>query len=687
MAVERVKEFTIDLGAIINARLESFSVSRKRIQATREAEFQRRIVDNDLSFQEQVDYYTELLKEERAKTYPDVNYINELETTISSTKKLVRARKFRDRYFGVLGDIVAGRKSLEDHITFLKDQLEEEWDREIKDEIQESLLKLEQQKRDTDRSIINSQISFYAKDKTLSSINSAMELTKSQLNTAIRERNNELINAYELKLRSLDKAKIEIDIEDKANFLIKSLISTDRPNNSLFKLDAFSDAQSRGNTTMPITMNTTRYNSEADYWGTTLGNYISGDFAKEFIGEEISKMKITYGMTGQLPDVNLRGIVNEVRSLRNKQELAPYAQVITAITQDVFAEALRFKAAEITSRYALDSEVSTTKDYAAGIKELEDLQTIFGADYSLIPEIQAVRTKLDEKNAEILRVGKSMIAAGYTLEEAKAGIKEIEREELKTKPPFQILEETIAKAKKEVPPEEKPPVVEKPPVTEKPPVEEKPPIEEKPPVTPTLTTYKIESGDNLTKIAKQFGTTVDAIMAANVGNPAIKSRNLIIAGKNINIPTIPASPEVEKPKIKISPETGEVITPLTPPPPSEEVFPLTIEPPYIAPKEKGKISPEGQYIPPGSYYDQTTKTIKKYPEGSISPAPPKSTPTSTVSPKIVTVGAGETLWGIAQRELGAGARWKELKTPGGKTFTEAEARRLKIGQQLIIPPK
>jgi len=611
-----------------------------------------------------------------------------LETTISSTKKLVRARKFRDRYFGVLGDIVAGRKSLEDHITFLKDQLEEEWDREIKDEIQESLLKLEQQKRDTDRGIIDSQISFYAKDKTLSSINSAMELTKSQLNTAIRERNNELINAYELKLRSLDKAKIEIDIEDKANFLIKSLISTDRPNNSLFKLDAFSDAQSRGNTTMPITMNTTRYNSEADYWGTTLGNYISGDFAKEFIGEEISKMKITYGMTGQLPDVNLRGIVNEVRSLRNKQELAPYAQVITAIAQDVFAEALRFKAAEITSRYALDSEVSTTKDYAAGIKELEDLQTIFGADYSLIPEIQAVRTKLDEKNAEILRVGKSMIAAGYTLEEAKAGIKEIEREELKTKPPFQILEETIAKAKKEVSPEKEPPVIEKPPVTEKPPVEEKPPVTE----VPKEATYTVKRGDTLSTIATRYGISWQTIWKAN---PQIKDPNLIYPGQVLTIPGVKIEekppvippPVEEEPKIKISPVTGEVI--LSTPKKGVEI-PEYYKPPagaIFTPKEKGKISPEGQYIPPGSYYDQTTKTIKKYPEGSISPAPPKSTPTSTVSPKIVTVGAGETLWGIAQRELGAGARWKELKTPGGKTFTEAEARRLKIGQQLIIPPK
>ena len=56
-----------------------------------------------------------------------------------------------------------------------------------------------------------------------------------------------------------------------------------------------------------------------------------------------------------------------------------------------------------------------------------------------------------------------------------------------------------------------------------------------------------------------------------------------------------------------------------------------------------------------------------------------------VTPKVVTVEPGEKLWNIAERELGSGARWKELKTPEGKTFTEAGARRLQIGQKLVIP--
>lgn len=46
--------------------------------------------------------------------------------------------------------------------------------------------------------------------------------------------------------------------------------------------------------------------------------------------------------------------------------------------------------------------------------------------------------------------------------------------------------------------------------------------------------YKIKKGDNLTKIAKENGTTVQALLKAN---PNIKNPNLIYAGESIRIPT------------------------------------------------------------------------------------------------------------------------------------------------------
>jgi LysM repeat protein len=53
--------------------------------------------------------------------------------------------------------------------------------------------------------------------------------------------------------------------------------------------------------------------------------------------------------------------------------------------------------------------------------------------------------------------------------------------------------------------------------------------------SPSLTTYKIQSGDNLTTLAKRYKTTVDYLMHIN---PKISNPNKIYIGQVINIPKI-----------------------------------------------------------------------------------------------------------------------------------------------------
>jgi surface antigen len=49
------------------------------------------------------------------------------------------------------------------------------------------------------------------------------------------------------------------------------------------------------------------------------------------------------------------------------------------------------------------------------------------------------------------------------------------------------------------------------------------------------------------------------------------------------------------------------------------------------------------------------------------------------------VKSGDTLWGIAQRYLGNGNRWREIRKANGSIFTDAEARRLQVGQAVYLP--
>ena len=69
------------------------------------------------------------------------------------------------------------------------------------------------------------------------------------------------------------------------------------------------------------------------------------------------------------------------------------------------------------------------------------------------------------------------------------------------------------------------------------------------PAVPTPQVYVVKGGDNMTKIAKNFGLTVDQVMTAN---PAIKDPNKIAIGDEIIIPA-PPSDVVTDPSAEPSP--------------------------------------------------------------------------------------------------------------------------------------
>lgn len=76
-----------------------------------------------------------------------------------------------------------------------------------------------------------------------------------------------------------------------------------------------------------------------------------------------------------------------------------------------------------------------------------------------------------------------------------------------------------------------------------------------------MATITIQKGQTLSGIAKQNGTTVDAILKAN---PSIKNPNLIYAGSSLNLPGAPTSPVVApKASVPTPPAPGTPSSPVT----------------------------------------------------------------------------------------------------------------------------
>ncbi|GAF80218.1 unnamed protein product, partial [marine sediment metagenome] len=355
-AVERIKEFHIDLGDLVKTRLDGFVNSRARVHALEETNFQRSVIDNDFTYQEQLDYRKAQLVSEKGKIYPDTDFIDELKTSVSSLRKMVRHRKFRDEYFTFLTDLASGRKAIEDHISYLQDSLADDTlSREIKDELQDEHIKAMESKRTRDRQIIDSQVAFYEEDKTAQSIDKAINLVKGQLAKPDIQKDEVLSASYEMQLNALGKEKMEIGVEDKMTWMAVQLVSQDRKNPSLWKLETFGGFIDNGGVDMPVNIGGVRYASEQEYWQVTMNNYVLNTFASEYVQETKGAATLIWNKMGLLPDTYVKNLLATNQVIKSQPELQEYQQVISFAVQDAIASVLTFKARDLTAKYYLNT--------------------------------------------------------------------------------------------------------------------------------------------------------------------------------------------------------------------------------------------------------------------------------------------------------------------------------------------
>ena len=401
MAVERAPQFVLNLGNVIKARLQSLAEQRKIIQAREEAEFQRRVIEQGLSLEDQLSYRLQQLEREQKKRFPDQDFISAIKLEISNLKKLIRQKKFRDKYYTFLQEASLGRKSVSDKLNFLYDQLESVVDEDIKDQIRERIIELNNLKLEIDRSVENQRIEFYEKDRTLDSYNKAIDLVKKQLSRTDVIKNPEILTAYQLKLQALEQEKAQIAVEQKINELtVEMAKASDSLYPSLTKLKKLNLYLSTAREDMPVTINGVRYNSEKEFWQTTLDKFVNTEFIDDFKNEVSKNLKVIKTKQGKVSDDFISDISNRLTSLKNNPLLANYKDAILNLSQQVSSTVLSEKIEDIKSDFSLGTSLATRFDVWKAKNKLMSYQKYF-PDISLEPVLKQFDEMAAEKQFEL----------------------------------------------------------------------------------------------------------------------------------------------------------------------------------------------------------------------------------------------------------------------------------------------
>ncbi len=443
MAVERIREFALDLEDVVKTRFDGFVNSQKRIRAVQETEFERRILEEGLSYQSQSDYRKGQLEDEKEKTYPNLDYIEDLKTDVSTLRKFIRYERLRNDYLESYTRFREGKITIDNLITFLNGQLEGETDPVLRGEMTKSLSSARTEKVTIENSILENRFTLARTDKSIDLIDKVLNEIEAKRSEASRVGDMETVTAMDIRLQVLNKERQQIVVTDKIHDFELSVIG--QGSTSSQKLDLLNNAITMADGENPITINQTRWGSEIEYWTAIRDQYISGvgggefkSFFDEFneeIGNNITKLQ-TMNKWGYIPMSSAEAIDKDFTNLLQKPEFQPYISLV---------ENYRLTSLiDITGKIAnaVMDEAEFYGEYDKGFTALKNIQAKFGIDMSsyigslYYNQITSIPTKEAglRRTAEILAEQR-----GTTVEEEfqKLLISPVEERE----PP--IFEETI----------------------------------------------------------------------------------------------------------------------------------------------------------------------------------------------------------------------------------------------------
>jgi len=416
MPAQRKKStFQLDLGDLVTQQSTIFKNVRVRSQDISESRFQQRVTTEGLSYATQLDYYSKLLAREQNKRQPDSDYTDKINTNISNLKKLVRVDSYNQSYRASLESLNSGKKSIDDHISFLQDQLGSAVDLDLRDKIKDAVTSAQADKYTIQKNILNNKVQYALKDKTIDILQSMLDTVDERRTTALQGGDEEWASALSISALTLKQqiasSKIEHQIND---FIAGSAVADDNP---ITYLNRINDQISLSDVNDSVTVNGTAYDNASAYWQSQKDSYLSsGKFYNELTDyyKKIIDADNTRSQDSLVPSLQI--VKNTLSQLVNQPDLANYKEGMKNTTDLIVGYGANIAGGNVLTKSGVDF------DFANAAKKLSKINTDLGIDMtsqyndlvSQVAQINSVQAN------NIVSLAQEQISAGKSEADALA---------------------------------------------------------------------------------------------------------------------------------------------------------------------------------------------------------------------------------------------------------------------------
>lgn len=401
MAYEKLSEkktIATNLGTFISSQLTLLSQNRVRKNLEDEQRFNKAVMEDNLSLEQQLDYRKEQLKKVETG---DKDERLRIKKEISSLTDRIEQQKFNDDYLEQLTKLNSGAQSISTTISWLNDTLSRSTDTTIRSNIRDNINQLEGKLYDTRKNALDSATTYASNSQDQTIIERQITNVNNARSLALNSGNDDYVALLDLQLQTLSKAKSEAAIN---KTLMDYSVATMVGGSATSLLNEFNRQLEGADSNTPVTIGGTRYDSSKQFWEMKRSEYLNDRSENGFFGRYKSELddQVTYKSSKNiLNNDTFKDVSSWYDTLKDRPELQGYATQIDQDKQKSLTSTADLRSNHILNTFAIDL------DAKKALSDLAYIQDTYGVNQTLNYQ-KIVTSAAKEKQDQVSQILSTM---------------------------------------------------------------------------------------------------------------------------------------------------------------------------------------------------------------------------------------------------------------------------------------